>query len=74
MRCIDAVGLEAHGTSRSMLLYDRAKTGADASRPIGRMRCARRFMACRKGGTVSIPGVYGGFLDKFPLARRSPRA
>ncbi len=31
------------------------------------MRCARRFTACRKGGIVSIPGVYGGFLDKIPF-------
>ena len=29
--------------------------------------CGKRFIACRKGGTVSIPGVYGGFLDKMPF-------
>ena len=36
-------------------------------RPTARTRSARRSSCCRKGGTVSIPGVYGGLLDKFPL-------
>jgi threonine dehydrogenase-like Zn-dependent dehydrogenase len=59
--CIDAVGLEAHGS-----VYDRAKQAvrAQIDRPTA-LRLA--IMACRKGGTVSIPGVYGGFVDKFPL-------
>ena len=37
------------------------------SPPTAPPRCARPFTACRKGGTVSIPGVYGGFVDKVPL-------
>ena len=63
--CIDAVGLEAHGTALDAL-YDRAKTSCAArDRPPHALRQA--IHACRKGGTVSIPGVYGGFLDKFPI-------
>ncbi len=58
---IDAVGLEAHGG-----VYDRVKQAVrrETDRPIA-LRMA--IMACRKGGTVSIPGVYGGFLDRFPM-------
>ena len=63
--CIDAVGMEAHGVSLDAI-YDRAKQAlmleTDRSHAL---RMA--IMACRKGGTVSIPGVYGGLLDKFPL-------
>jgi threonine dehydrogenase-like Zn-dependent dehydrogenase len=63
--CIDAVGLEAHGTSVDAL-YDRAKAalylGTDRPHAL-----RQAIDACRKGGTVSVPGVYGGFLDKFPF-------
>ena len=63
--CIDAVGLEAHGTSLDYY-YDKAKTAAFlATDRISALRQA--INCCRKGGTVSIPGVYGGFLDKVPL-------
>jgi threonine dehydrogenase-like Zn-dependent dehydrogenase len=63
--CIDAVGLEAHGTSLDAI-YDRVKaaTFLATDRPSA-LRMA--IMACRKGGTVSIPGVYGGLLDKLPM-------
>ncbi|MBK9710940.1 MAG: glutathione-dependent formaldehyde dehydrogenase [Kouleothrix sp.] len=62
---IDAVGLEAHGTSIDAL-YDQVKTSL--SMQTDRPHALREAItACRKGGTVSIPGVYGGFLDKFPL-------
>ena len=64
--CIDAVGLEAHGTSARCVVRPRQDSDV-AWRPTARMRCARRSLACRKGGTVSIPGVYGGLLDKFPM-------
>jgi len=63
--CIDAVGLEAHGNTLDAW-YDRAKTtlfmATDRSHAL-----RQAISACRKGGTVSIPGVYGGWLDKFPL-------
>jgi len=63
--CMDAVGMEAHGTD---LLYfvDKAKQTmrVETDRPTVLRQC---IQACRKGGTVSIPGVYGGFDDKIPL-------
>ena len=63
--CIDAVGLEAHGTTIDAL-YDRAKTAVYLA--TDRAHALRQAIhACRKGGTISVPGVYGGFLDKFPF-------
>ena len=63
--CIDAVGLEAHGTTIDAL-YDRAKTALYLA--TDRSHALRQAIrACRKGGIVSVPGVYGGFLDKFPF-------
>jgi threonine dehydrogenase-like Zn-dependent dehydrogenase len=63
--CIDAVGLESHGTTLDAW-YDRAKTSMYMA--TDRSHALREAIgACRKGGTVSIPGVYGGWLDKFPL-------
>ena len=65
-RCVDAVGLEAHGTSVIGDLYDKtkAKVGLETDRP-NALRDA--IMCCRKGGAVSIPGVYAGVADKFPI-------
>jgi threonine dehydrogenase-like Zn-dependent dehydrogenase len=63
--CIDAVGMEAHGASADDW-YDRVKTAAFLA--TDRASALRQAIhACRKGGTVSIPGVYGGFIDKVPL-------
>jgi len=63
--CIDAVGMEAHGTGLGAL-YDQAKTAAYLA--TDRPQVLREaILACRKGGTVSIPGVYGGFVDKLPM-------
>lgn len=63
--CIDAVGLEAHGTTIDAL-YDRAKTALNLG--TDRLHALRQAIrVCRKGGTISVPGVYGGFLDKFPF-------
>jgi threonine dehydrogenase-like Zn-dependent dehydrogenase len=63
--CIDAVGLEAHGTTIDAL-YDRAKAAMYLA--TDRLHALRQAIyACRKGGTVSVAGVYGGFLDKFPF-------
>ena len=63
--CIDAVGLEAHSTELQGI-YDVVKTKLllEQDRP-GVLRQA--IQAVRKGGTVSIPGVYGGLLDKVPF-------
>ena len=64
-RCIDAVGMEAHGTDATAA-YDQIKQGVKLE--TGRPTALRQaIVACRKGGTVSIPGVYGGFVDKVPL-------
>lgn len=63
--CIDAVGMEAHGHG-AMYAYDRVKQAvkAETDRPIA---LREALMSCRNGGTVSIIGVYGGFIDKFPI-------
>lgn len=61
--CIDAVGLESHGSTPDALL-DYAKTAVYLA--TDRSHALRQAIyCCRKGGTVSVPGVYGGFLDKF---------
>jgi threonine dehydrogenase-like Zn-dependent dehydrogenase len=64
-KCIDAVGMEAHGHAASYA-YDRAKQALmlEADRPIA---LREAITACRNGGTVSVIGVYGGFIDKFPM-------
>ncbi|GAA0320377.1 glutathione-dependent formaldehyde dehydrogenase [Actinoallomurus spadix] len=63
--CIDAVGLEAHHAT-PMYAYDRAKqaTRLETDRPFV---LREAIMSCRNGGTVSVVGVYGGFVDKFPM-------
>jgi threonine dehydrogenase-like Zn-dependent dehydrogenase len=63
--CIDAVGLEAHGTTVDAY-YDAAKTKMFMATDRA-VALRQAIHACRKGGTVSIPGVYGGFLDKVPF-------
>ena len=64
--CIDAVGMEAHGTTIVEHIYDKVKTNLfmETERPAA---VRQAIQCCRKGGTVSIPGVYGGWSDKFPL-------
>jgi threonine dehydrogenase-like Zn-dependent dehydrogenase len=65
-RCIDAVGTEAHAGGSFDAVLDKAKAsiflGTDRPHAL-----RQAIHACRKGGTVSIPGVYGGFLDKVPF-------
>ena len=61
--CIDAVGMEAHGSSIDAV-YDKVKQSVKLA--TDRPHALRQaIQSCRKGGTVSIPGVYGGFLDKL---------
>ena len=63
--CIDAVGLEAHGTTPDAV-YDTIKVSARmATEHAHALREA--IMTCRKGGTISVIGVYGGLMDKFPI-------
>jgi threonine dehydrogenase-like Zn-dependent dehydrogenase len=62
--CIDAVGMEAHAPG-VVGAYDRVKHAVklETDRPPA---LREAILACRNGGTVSVPGVYGGFVDKFP--------
>jgi threonine dehydrogenase-like Zn-dependent dehydrogenase len=64
--CIDAVGAEAHATGSVDAVIDKTKTalhlGTDRAHVL-----REAIMCCRKGGTVSIPGVYIGSLDKLPM-------
>ncbi|MFD5030151.1 zinc-dependent alcohol dehydrogenase [Streptomyces sp. NPDC058220] len=64
--CIDAVGLEAHHPTTAVHAYDRAKQASrlETERPHA---LREAILACRNGGTVSVIGVYGGLLDKFPM-------
>ncbi|MGN6367255.1 MAG: zinc-dependent alcohol dehydrogenase [Phycisphaerae bacterium] len=63
--CIDAVGMEAHGYGPDFVM-DKIKTTmmTETERPVV---VRQAINCCRKGGTVSIPGVYGGFSDKIPM-------
>ena len=63
--CIDAVGLEGHAPGLKGA-YDKAKTimMLETDRPIA---LREAIMNCRSGGTISVAGVYGGFIDKFPM-------
>jgi threonine dehydrogenase-like Zn-dependent dehydrogenase len=64
--CIDAVGLEAHGTASVGAYYDAVKSRLRLA--TDRLTALRQaILACGKGGVVSIPGVYGGLLDKVPI-------
>lgn len=62
---IDSVGLESHG-----LFVDNIVDQIKASTFLGTDRphaLRQAIVACRKGGRVSVPGVYGGLIDKFPF-------
>jgi len=65
-RCVDAVGTEAHGMGSFDAVLDKAKAalfmGTDRPHVL-----RQAIYCCRKGGTVSIPGVYLGMLDKVPM-------
>jgi threonine dehydrogenase-like Zn-dependent dehydrogenase len=61
--CIDSVGMEAHGhTVTAALDYTKAKVGLATDRPDA---LRQAIQTCKKGGIVSVPGVYGGLLDKL---------
>jgi threonine dehydrogenase-like Zn-dependent dehydrogenase len=65
-RCIDAVGAEAHGLGSTPAIIDKVKAtvGLGTDRP---SVLRQAIMCCRKGGTVSVPGVYLGLIDKVPM-------
>lgn len=65
-KCIDAVGLEAHATRSLDSMYDRAKQAVmlETDRP----HVLREMIyVCRPAGVLSVPGVYGGLVDKLPF-------
>ncbi len=64
--CIEAVGMEAHHPSTPVNAYDKAKqlTRTETARPHA---LREAILGCRNGGTVSVVGVYGGVVDKFPM-------
>jgi threonine dehydrogenase-like Zn-dependent dehydrogenase len=65
-KCVDAVGLEAHATGSIDAMYDRAKQAMmmETDRP----HVLREMIyVCRPAGIISIPGVYGGLIDKVPI-------
>ncbi|MDR6475423.1 threonine dehydrogenase-like Zn-dependent dehydrogenase [Burkholderia sp. OAS925] len=65
-KCIDAVGMESHATRSLDSMYDRAKQAVmlETDRP----HVLREMIyVCRPAGTLSVPGVYGGLLDKIPF-------
>ncbi|TCK33617.1 threonine dehydrogenase-like Zn-dependent dehydrogenase [Paraburkholderia sp. BL8N3] len=65
-KCIDAVGMESHATRSIDSLYDRAKQAVmlETDRP----HVLREMIyVCRPAGTLSVPGVYGGLIDKIPF-------
>ena len=65
-KCIDAVGIEAHGPTAVLELVDRVQTmlKLETERPIA---LREAIMACKAAGTVSVPGVYGGVGNMIPL-------
>ncbi|WP_459615414.1 zinc-dependent alcohol dehydrogenase [Bordetella sp. 2513F-2] len=65
-KCIDAVGMESHATRSLDAVYDRVKqaVGAETDRP----HVLREMIyVCRPAGVLSVPGVYGGLIDKIPF-------
>jgi threonine dehydrogenase-like Zn-dependent dehydrogenase len=70
--CIDAVGMEGHAPGIEGA-YDRVKQRMmlETDRPPA---LRQAILACRSGGTISVAGVYGGFIDKFPIGAIVNRA
>ena len=65
-KCIDAVGIEAHGPTPLLELIDRTQTALklETERPVA---LREAIMACKAAGTVSVPGVYGGLSNMIPM-------
>jgi len=64
--CIDCVGMEAHSANHLLYAMDRVKQAIkmEVDRPLA---LREAILACKNGGTVSVMGVYGGFIDQFPM-------
>jgi threonine dehydrogenase-like Zn-dependent dehydrogenase len=72
-KCIDAVGMEATHGAAHVRLYGRAKQAvrSETDRPHA---LRQAIISCRSGGIVSVIGVYGGSIDKFPAGSWMNRA
>jgi threonine dehydrogenase-like Zn-dependent dehydrogenase len=70
--CIDAVGMEGHAPGLEGA-FDRVKQSMklETDRPVA---LRQAILACRSGGTISVAGVYGGYIDKFPMGAIVNRA
>jgi threonine dehydrogenase-like Zn-dependent dehydrogenase len=66
--CIDAVGMEAHHHHPAHFAYDRVKQAARLETERG-YALREAIYNCRNGGIISMIGVYGGFMDKFPIGQ-----
>jgi threonine dehydrogenase-like Zn-dependent dehydrogenase len=71
--CIDCVGMEAHSANHLLYGMDRMKQAMKIQfdRPLA---VREAILACKNGGIVSIMGVYGGFVDQFPLGKLMNRS
>ena len=71
--CIDAVGMEAHAHHPMAFAYDKVKQAMmlETDRPVA---LREAIQACRSGGTISVAGVYGGLIDKFPAGTMMNRS
>jgi len=71
--CIDAVGMEGHAHHSVAHAYDRVKQAVmlESDRPAA---LREAILACRSGGTISMPGVYGGLIDQFPVGAMMNRS
>ena len=65
-KCVDSVGMEAHATSTLDAMYDRAKQALMLETDRAHVLREMAYV-CRPAGVLSIPGVYGGIIDKFPI-------
>ena len=66
--CIDAVGMEAHGSGAMTGILDSIKSSAKLDKQLQHPYVLQQMVkCCRKGGNISVPGVYTGFLNMFPM-------
>ena len=67
-RCIDAVGMEAHGSGAVTDILDTVKDAAKLDKQLQHPYVLQQMVkCCRKGGNLSVPGVYTGYLNAFPM-------
>lgn len=67
-RCIDAVGMEAHGSGAMVEMLDAVKDATKLDKQLQHPYVLQQMVkCCRKGGNLSVPGVYTGYLNMFPM-------